>query len=247
LINGNVPSILSSRVAQAEISDLCLGRSAEVVGIKNEATKHDDADVPIYLWNDRLTRPWRSLAGSEDIIDEELNEKLYKAADTIRNKFMLPCWKKNARRSFMVWFRSTYRTHVNLTPPKLASWGKYWSQWNGCFRWKYCWTAAKKRRYLRCWESQNGLPGSGKKRNSAAALDCITRAANSTWWEWTNGSRPFFWRWDPDYLATVRGGLRLWYKGSAPKHFVPQNDKPDPSKKEKIRQKLLKALARRYF
>jgi hypothetical protein len=97
ILKGNVPSILSSRVSQAEISDLCLGRSAEVVGIENEATKkHDDTDVPIYLRNDRLTRPWRSLAGSEDIIDEELNEKLYKAADTIRNKFVLPCWKKNA-------------------------------------------------------------------------------------------------------------------------------------------------------
>jgi hypothetical protein len=117
MLKGNVPSILSSRVSQAEISDLCLGRSAEVVGIENEATKHDDAYIPIYLWNDRLTRPWRSLAGLEDITDEELNEKLYKVGDTIRNKCVLPCWKKNVMRSFIVWFRSTYRTQVNLTPP----------------------------------------------------------------------------------------------------------------------------------
>jgi hypothetical protein len=95
-------------VSQADISDLCIVRSAEVVGIENEATKHDDADVPIYLWNDRLTRPWCILEGSEDIIDEELNDKLYKATDTIRNKVVLHCWKKNVRRSFMVWFRSTY-------------------------------------------------------------------------------------------------------------------------------------------
>jgi hypothetical protein len=73
---GNEPAILSSRVSQTEQSDLCLGRYAEAVGIKNEATKHDDADVPIYLWNDCLTRPWRSLAGSDEIIDEELNVKL---------------------------------------------------------------------------------------------------------------------------------------------------------------------------
>jgi hypothetical protein len=44
----------------------------------------------------------------------------------------------------MVWFKTTYRTHVNMTPPKLASWGKYWSEFNGCFRWKYCWTAKQK-------------------------------------------------------------------------------------------------------
>jgi hypothetical protein len=74
-------------------------------------------EVPIHLWNDLLTRPWRSLAGSDDIIDEELNVKLYKAADTIRNKFVLPFLKKNTRRSFMVWFKTTYRTQVNLNPP----------------------------------------------------------------------------------------------------------------------------------
>jgi hypothetical protein len=112
ILKGNVPAIMSSRVSQAEQADLCLGRSAEVVVIENEATKHDDADVPICLWNDRLTRPWRSLAGSEDIIDEDLNVKLYKVADTIRNKFVLPCWKKNVRRSFMVWFRTTYRSFI---------------------------------------------------------------------------------------------------------------------------------------
>jgi hypothetical protein len=128
-------------VSQTEQSDLCLGRSAEVVGITNEATKHDDAGVPIHLWNDRLTRPWRSLAGSDDIIDEELNVKLCKAEDTIRNKFVIPCWKKNVRRLSMVWFKTTYRTQVNLNPPKLASRGRFWSQFNGCFRWKYCWKA----------------------------------------------------------------------------------------------------------
>jgi hypothetical protein len=48
-------------------------------------------------------------------------------------------------------------------------------------------------------------------------------------------------------VATVLDGLRLWYKGSTTIKIVPQKDEPDPSKKEKIRLKLLKALARRYF
>jgi hypothetical protein len=70
--------------------------------------------------------------------------KLFKATDTIRNTFVLPWWKKNVRRSFVVWFKTTYRTKVNLNPPKLASWGKYWSKFNGCLRWKYFWTAIQK-------------------------------------------------------------------------------------------------------
>jgi hypothetical protein len=48
ILKVNVLYILSSGVSQTEQSDLCLGRSAEVVGIKNEATKHDDAEVPIH-------------------------------------------------------------------------------------------------------------------------------------------------------------------------------------------------------
>jgi hypothetical protein len=48
-------------------------------------------------------------------------------------------------------------------------------------------------------------------------------------------------------VATVRDGLRLWYKGSASTHFVPQKDEPDPSKKGKIRLTLPEALAKRYF
>jgi hypothetical protein len=48
-------------------------------------------------------------------------------------------------------------------------------------------------------------------------------------------------------VATARDGFRLWYKGSAPKHYFPQKDEPEPSKKEKIRLKLLKVLAKRYF
>jgi hypothetical protein len=47
---------------------------------------------------------------------------------------------------------------------------------------------------------------------------------------WIDGSRPFFWRWDPDYVDTVWDGLRLWYKGP-PNHCVPQKNEPDPVRK----------------
>jgi hypothetical protein len=117
MIKGDMPAILCLRVSQMEQPDLCLGRDAGVVGIENEATKNDDAEVPIHLWNDWQTRPWRSLAVPDDIIDEDLNKKLCKAAYTIRNKFVLPWWKKNVRRSCMTWFKTTHRTLVNLNPP----------------------------------------------------------------------------------------------------------------------------------
>jgi hypothetical protein len=57
LFKGDVPSILSSGVSAKEQKDLRLGRDTGNSAVENEATKHDDAEVPIYLWNDRMTRP----------------------------------------------------------------------------------------------------------------------------------------------------------------------------------------------
>jgi hypothetical protein len=45
----------------------------------------------------------------------------------------------------------------------------------------------------------------------------------------------------------VRNGLKFWYKGMFPQYDVPQNDGADPTRKEKIKFKLLKALARGYY
>jgi hypothetical protein len=153
---------------------LCLGRDTVSSAVENEATKHDDAEVPIFLWNDRLTLPWRSLEGPNDTVDMERDMTLYKYADAIRNKFALPWWKHNVLRSFRIWFKITYRMPVGLNLPKLAIWGKYWIPFHGSYQLKYGWSAAQKRRYFHYWESQNGKPGSGKRRDSSAALDCIT-------------------------------------------------------------------------
>jgi hypothetical protein len=58
----------------------------------------------------------------DDTINVERNKRLIEARDTIRNKFVVPWWKCNVLRSFMVWFKATYRTLVILTPPPPPSW-----------------------------------------------------------------------------------------------------------------------------
>lgn len=47
----------------------------------------------------------------------------------------------------------------------------------------------------------------------ADAHDCISRAADATWWSWDAGSRPFFWRWPSDYLEVSRIGVEVWFDG----------------------------------
>jgi hypothetical protein len=43
--------------------------------------------------------------------------------------------------------------------------------------------------------SPNAIPAE-IKINKAAIVDCLTRANNSTYWDWADGSRLFFWRWE---------------------------------------------------
>jgi hypothetical protein len=85
------------------------------------------------------------------------------------------------------------------------------------------------------------------KRDKAAGCECVTRAANSTWWEWKDGSRPFFWRWPEHYQAQIRDGIRLWCHGPLPQWKVPQRNEPDPQLRERMRLKLLKVRLLRYI
>lgn len=44
--------------------------------------------------------------------------------------------------------------------------------------------------------------------NRNAIRDCITRCANSTWWDWSDGSRLLFWRWPEAWRQEARDGAR---------------------------------------
>jgi hypothetical protein len=58
------------------------------------------------------------------------------------------------------------------------------------------------------WIRAQGVVGGNEQlsRNRDAIVDCITRAANSTWWDWSDGSRLFFWRWPEAWRIEVRDG-----------------------------------------
>jgi hypothetical protein len=40
---------------------------------------------------------------------------------------------------------------------------------------------------------------------------CITRAANSNWWEWKDGSRLFFWHWPVLWQDEARNGAQVFH------------------------------------
>lgn len=74
--------------------------------------------------------------------------------------------------------------------------------------------------------------------NWAAGLDCLRRARGSNWWEWTLGSRPFFWRWPREYMTIIRDGLHIWQIDPLPQWRVPQRKMPTPLMQAAVRRKL---------
>jgi hypothetical protein len=77
-------------------------------------------------------------------------------------------------------------------------------------------------------------------RNLEAGCDCLRRCCNSSWWEWTIGSRPLFWRWPLEYQKTIRNGLPPWFKGTMPRYLVPQR----PEKKEALHSLITSKLSK---
>jgi hypothetical protein len=92
-----------------------------------------------------------------------------------------------------------------------------------------------------------GHKDNDQRKSFLAACDCIERAATYYWWDWQDGSRPFFWKWSIEYQDQIRDVIPLWYRGTAPRNFLSQRKEKDPEVRKSIGAKLMKVFARRYF
>jgi hypothetical protein len=86
-------------------------------------------------------------------------------------------------------------------------------------------------------------PASARDREVGA--DCVWRAAEATWWEWTQGSTLFFWRWPRASRRLARDGHPLWVQDRLPAYQVPQRREIDPSIRTKVAKKLQTVRSRR--
>ena len=113
-----------------------------------------------------------------------------------------------------------------------------------CLRW---WTRKVTLSYL-AW--RKGRPHDSKSevvRNDEAALDGISRAADSSWWQWDAGSRCFFWRWPEDYMIPIRDGVEPWIFGELPKYTRAQRGEKNPQQRARMVEKLSTVLRRGYI
>ncbi len=151
------------------------------------------------------------------------NPDKVKALGQLR-RFALRWWKNNMRKSFLGWFFIRY----SLLRWKLRNIKHSYAEWNVCLR-----------TYLRS--------STEARKDWIAGGDCIERCCNSSWWEWTDGSRPHFWRWSEEYKILVRDGVPPWFKRALPRWQVPQRVEKILTLRLAMKKKLEKVRRWRYM
>eukprot|EP00978_Attheya_sp_CCMP212_P006384 scaffold14451_cov47-Attheya_sp.AAC.1 len=204
---------------------------------ERKATKSDDAEVPVYLWEEHLIDDGEFGWTTEDL---PRLRPLIEACKTM----MLRWWKRKVTSSFFKW---VIKTNPDLELTKPQSVVKYSGS---AFQWKdgttsprYKWFTSGKQLWFDNWRIwQQMCP-----RDIEAGVDAIARAARTTWWEWKDGSRYFHWRWPDEYIETVRDGLPVYFVRKPLKYTKAQQDIKEKEIKALVLAKLKKVRDRRYI
>jgi hypothetical protein len=92
------------------------------------------------------------------------------------------------------------------------------------------------------------ITGEFTEFDQGAITDAITRINATTWWEWKNGSRPFYWAWDKDKQIPMRDGIHLWIREKMiPSWIRPQEAPKDPAILRLVVDKLMIAREKGYI
>ena len=191
-----------------------------------KAAKDDDAGVPVMLWNNFIFSHG-CLKGTTCSV------RKIAALETIRSKFAFVYYKKNLLRSFL---RYMQLEHGN-------EWlNKIW--------------LTKLEKSNRKRKRRDGLEVAGimsdkvfyeASRDLKVGIDGLTRAFNSSWWEWLDGSSCFFWRWPKPIRRQVRDGVDIFVQGKLPRWRKKQKLPSKNYMVEKMNEKLYKVVNRRYL
>ena len=182
--------------------DECLGLLDGNI-VKDDSQKADNAEVPVHLWDSRFQQAYTS-AGYV------LPGRWREALAGFRIGFSR-LWKQRVLFSFWSHVKSRTRQAYHVTRDCMAAWCKPFSRpgirigrHKYAFDWIYRWTTGGRVAYCRAVHRLQAHPPIA--RDWEAARDAMSRVANSTWWEWDQGSRLLFWLWPADQLAWARDG-----------------------------------------
>ena len=246
-------SEMFEEVKEEEVKEVVEG--FEVV--KGDGQKADGSSVPIRLWEQAFLRGYGQ-EGNKHLLRHQL--ALGISQDTQRSGFMgglkppegwttalggfrtmgLLWWRRHVLRDFFEWRKANI---AGVPSGNLVIHSTGVSQGKGVRT--FVWTAKGRTAYTWRWKklrsTEDGLA------TMHAGLDAIRRCANASWFEWTEGSAPFFWNWGKVYQQDVRDGQPHYTTGVFPVYTAPQRKHRDPVQHELMREKILGVRKREYI
>jgi hypothetical protein len=156
-----------------------------------KAVKADDAEAPVWLWNDAI----RDGLQEDPINRGHTLETVDEALEAFRRFLLHRKCRLGVTRSFF--------THLKIEHPELQASDRVevrahleWVVAAGRFQWKYRWRPRFGRSTYKAW--WNGF-WENTQADKEPGRDAIWRIAEASWWEWDAGSAPIYWRWPPEY------------------------------------------------
>jgi hypothetical protein len=219
-----------------------------------KAVKADDAEVPVWLWNDAI----RQGLAADPITRGYEVEEVDAALEALREFLLARCFKLKGTRSFF--------DHLKEEYPDLSCPNRLEIEGTSAFRMdirkghreeylldadgfripytKYLWRPRVGRANYKTW--WNGF-WEMARQDRAPGYDAIHRVADSSWWDWDAGSAPMYWRWPREYRTTIRDGLEIWFSGERPRWRRPQRQAADEETRQKVIAKISKVRKRKYI
>ena len=223
-----------------------------------KAARNDDAAIATDQWDDYLNRSfdpakqWKALEKSFDVTDKwrandgsvvvgktgHIKEK-QRLFEILRERSVLR-FGMNVSRSWRRYMREKY-------PGKMTAAEEDHGEpiWLGC--------VGISRRRPKGWREMLGsYLGSRERmkdflRDVEVGVEAIERACHSSFWDWTEGSTLFYWRWAPEFRKEARDGTKTFVTGNLPEYKSAQQWPSEPKARQMMALKLLKVIDRAYI
>ncbi len=215
--------------------------------VKQEGQKADDAAVPVHLW-DAMWLLRRSQCGLPPLEDgwgkpfaqEELSglPRWRWSLQRIRDKMFIVLYRRRVMRSFCEYARRFMRQSSSVCLRGGVVW---WSR----RRHGYEWTPNGRHMYKEMWLRQR--PTEVISSTMESGREAVTRAIQSTWWDWDCGSSLFFWRWPVSHLTWARVGQPHLLTAELPRFKRAQRKPTTELALELVRAKVNKVRRRLYI
>ena len=175
--------------------------------ISHKAVKSDAAPIDLKTWRRRIQLLFPC---SDDTIE-------------ILERFAAHCWRRLLCRSFIKFVKSRHRQGLWLIAPASSK---------RCAVAESSGLPSKRIKLLDDGPTEPSIRGVAGKNDPESSLGVagkndpvssllvtdlrkglavVGQSLRSTWWEWTSGSSPYFWRWNgPEQISAARDGMQIF-------------------------------------